>query len=267
MRRCILKSKNKGQATTELAILGSVVLLLLSYLVSQAYMYNQRVGLEMYTFRKALQLSQSQQRGISLEVMRDVLAPSFFTGLNRQRLMASAVVDYNPWILYDPDCAQDIPTRQLIQINDGMIRNNYFLEVPPTQVRVITEENKDQDHDKLWRWTNSSMLGIDDVEEPGAEPNKTAARISSYTNTTTSTETAALAGGLAAKDNSRQLSNSEKISSNLQFEGEQNIKDDYARNDWEKDIIDVAINKDTIPKSIQLTIDEIIGRQKGVRTP
>lgn len=194
MRRFILTNNKKGQATTELAIMGAIVLVLLSYLVTQGAIYNQRLGLEMYTFRKALKLSQDQQRGVSLQVMRDTLVPSFFSGLNRQKIMASAVVDYNPWMLYNPDVPQDLPTRQFIQMNEEMLRNDYLLEIPPTKVKVATQELKDQDKEPEWQWVNSAILGVDDVntgETTPANP-KPADRISTYGTTVTSQETSNL---------------------------------------------------------------------------
>src|SRR3989338_3677666 len=103
MKQLVLKSNaKKGQATTELAILGAVVMMVLAYLLQQGYIYNSRQALEMYAFRKALELSRNQQRGINLTVIRDVVTPSFFTGLNRQRLMASSSVEYNPRMMYIP---------------------------------------------------------------------------------------------------------------------------------------------------------------------
>ena len=144
MRRLCLRRNNKAQATAELAIMGSIVIMLLAYLLQQGYIYNARQSLEMYTFREALAKSKGDERGVTLTVVRDMISTSFFTGLNRQRLMATSSVDYNPWVMYDPNIYQDLPTKYLLQIGEAMVRNRLFFEVPPTRMRVVTNANAGQ---------------------------------------------------------------------------------------------------------------------------
>ncbi len=170
--------KNKGQATAELAIMGAIVLMLLSYLVSQGFLYNNRQALEMYTFRKALQLSKQQERGINLTVIRDVITPSFFTGLSRQRLMSTSIVEYNPWIIWEakPGEPQHVASLQLLQVNDAMIQGNsgqgYFLQIPPTLVDIGQGS----------RWGTSAIDEID----PQTQQVKVSPRSSNYSSETKS---------------------------------------------------------------------------------
>jgi len=154
LRLSRIKGSKKGQATTELAIIGTLVIMALAYLIQYGYMYNNRQALEMYAFRKALELSKQYERGITLTVMRDVILPSFFTGVSRQRLMATASVEYNPYKLYSPyqEDPEDVPTWQLIQLNDGMIRKNYFLQVPPTLITTRNDTGSD-----IAMWSSSSV--------------------------------------------------------------------------------------------------------------
>jgi len=245
----LLLGRKKGQATTELAIMGAVIVMVLGYLLQQGYIYNSRQALEMYTFRKALELSRNEKRGIILTVMRDVIVPSFFTGLNRQRLMATSSVEYNPDIMYIPyeEDPEDVPNRQLIQVGEAMIRKGSFFVVPPT--KMLMKSTKDQEPAKPM-WTTSSVSEFDTQTVPKNTS-------SNYNYTTTSSEV------WFFKTINKTLENSEKIPMNITFNNNTTLESDFKKEDWKNEITYVHAYPDTIPKNLNLTIEEKLRRQKS----
>lgn len=260
-KRRISRRRNKGQATTELAILGAVVLMLLGYLLQQGFVYSNRQALEMYSYRKALQLSRSQQRGITLTVIRDLIAPSFFTGLNRQRIMATSSLEHNPWMLYNPEegTPQDIPTRQLIQMGDAMIRKGYMLEVPPTKMKVLTKDNEGEGAE--WTWASSAISEID----PQTKDVKGTTRTSDYSSTAIVREDA------QGKRFNKELRTYDVVPTAIEFDKAEDIKKSYKMEDWEENLIYDAegnprVEIEEIPQDIEIILDETIERTKDVTT-
>jgi len=251
---------NKGQATTELAVMGAIVLMLLGYLMQQGFIYNTRQSLEMYTFRKALELSRDEERGIDLTVIRDVISPSFFSGLNRQRVMATTIIDYNPWMLWvaNKDEPKDIGSRKFIQVNEGMIKNNYFFEVPPTLAKIEPEEGGSEEEEDKWKWISSAVSEID----PQTKPVKVTTKTSKYANTTTTSEDQT-GSGL-----DKQLQSEDKIPTIISFERDlAKIKDEYEKDDWDNKIKSVDMDMSTIPKDVGMIVNETVRREKSARTP
>lgn len=249
--------RQRGQATAELAIMGSIVIILLAYLLQQGFLYNTRQSLEMYTFREALQLSRGQlndgrNRGIFLTVIRDVIIPSFFSGINRQRLMASASVDYNPWILWNPeeDTPEHTPTQQLIQVGEAMIRNGLFFEVPPTK---ITMHTKKADEPQTF-WANSAISELDSqigvVEKTSNYAYRTAVRENQRNKTVT-----------------KSLQSTDTIPTVITFEDKNGIIKNYIEDDLEGDIEKIEVAENTIPADIDLRLDELVRRTKTTSTP
>lgn len=260
MKQLHLIHNKRGQATAELAIMGSIVIMLLAYLLQQGYLYNSRQSLEMYTFREALRQSRSQERGVTLTVIRDIIIPSFFSSLNRQRLMSSASIDLNPWKLYIPDVAQDLPTRQLLQVDEAMIRNRLFFEVPPTHIKLVTEANQDQSEEDQWQWVNSAIREID-PQTPLTTP-----RTSTYNYTTQVSETD------QNKTITKNLSSDDRVSTGVTFEEKETIEQNYIEDDWtqpgdDEHITSVEVRRETIPRGITLRLDELVRRAKRTTTP
>lgn len=258
----IYSNPKKGQATAELAILGSILIMLLAYLVQQGYLYNARQALEMYTFRKALELSRSpeQERGITLTVIRDVISPSFFSSINRQRLMSSASVDLNPWVVYTPNEPEHIPNRQLLQMGEAMIRNKLFFEVPPTKIKIETEGNQDQAEEDKWQWVNSSVRELD------ASIEHAQVKSSEYNYTTTVRETN------IDKAISKELSSRDTVNTIITFDDALRIAQNYFVDDWtpvgdDSHILDVEIAEDTIPRGLELRLNETLRKAKTTTTP
>lgn len=254
MNRLALK-KNKGQATTELAIMGTVVLMMLAYLLQQGYFYNSRQALEMYAFREALQLSRAQERGISLTVSRDVITPSFFSGISRQRLMASSSVEVNPWKVYVPeeDTPQDVARYQLLQINEAMIRDGKFILIPPTKAKV-----KPEGEDSKWQWIDSSIREID-PQMPSQEQATPFKNISNYTYLTSASEDS------HAKTIAKNLSTQDAIDRGITFEERGKTIFDYNYNSTDSTMED--LEEGTIPSGIKFTLSEQVLKEKTTTTP
>jgi len=251
LRLLRIKGSKKGQATTELAIIGTLVIMALAYLIQYGYVYNNRQALEMYAFRKALELSKQYERGITLTVMRDVILPSFFTGVSRQRLMATASVEYNPYKLYTPyqEDPEDVGTWQLVQLNDGMIRKNYFLQIPPT---LITTRNETGDN--IAMWYNSAIAEFDSQ----AQLEK---KSSAYEYTTSVSE----AGQVYTIV--KQLKSTDTIPTKVVFDNATNIADAMLRDDWDNNYHGyVSVHASTIPKDVNMILDEEVTKGKNVVT-
>lgn len=257
------KRNKKGQATIELAILGSVVIIALAYLLQQGYIYNAKQSLEMYTFRQALRLSRMYERGITLTVARDVFVPTFFTSLSRQRLMATASVEYNPWKAYTPNNPDDISSYRLFQIGDAMIAKDRYFAVPPTKMRIETVETSGDD--AKWLWSASAIKDIDPQNFEGLEPRQRSQKtVSSNLARVTETE--------ASKIISKDLSSTASIPTIIQFEGKDRIIEaQLADNSWvpsgeDEKITSIQVEEGTIPANMKFQLEEIAARSKITAT-
>jgi hypothetical protein len=239
----------KGQATTELALMGTVIIMLLAVLVQQGFLYNSRQALEMYAFRKALELSRAEERGYTLTVARDVITPSFFTGINRQRLQASASVEYNPWKVYDPDEPQYVARKQLLQIGEGMIRNGLFIEVPPMKMFMAGQ----------WQWTPSVIKELDSQTDLDTPKNRR--RESTYNYAIRTQE------GQAKKTITKKLSSQDIVPMLLTFEEKGTIIENYKKDDWDGTVGDIDIDGSTIPRKVNLQLEETVVKERVVTTP
>jgi hypothetical protein len=139
-----LNRNRKSQAIAELAILGAIIITLLATLVSYAFSYSQRQSLEMYTFRKALELSRKTgiERKVDLTVIRYIFEPSFFSGLKKQMRQSSASLDTNTKYLYIANEAQDTGSMSLVQIGEAMINAEKTIKFPSVYIRVRTYGEK-----------------------------------------------------------------------------------------------------------------------------
>lgn len=262
LTRCI---KNKrAQATAELAIMGSVILMALLFLAQQGFNYNLQQGLEMYAFRQALRMSkQDLRRSVDLTVMRELPTPSLFAGISRQRAMASASVGLNPYDLWvaEEDTPQDIPTYQLIQMNEGMIKNGYFVKVPVTKIKVTETDNEDPE----WSWTTSGIKEFDSqvvgshktsdytYTDYAAQRDRSHGNRNNYAKHLTSHDTSGMVVRLEGKQTKPN--------------GENEIVYDYKENDWEGKLVNVEVDTTTLPKDVRIVLDEHLGKYKSVTTP
>ena len=233
----------KGQATTELAIFGSLIIMILAYLVQTGFVANAKQALEMYTFREALKLSFAHKRGITLTVIRNVVTPSFFSTLSRQPFMATTSVDTNCEKLYLPENAQDVSTYQLMQIGETMIRNEFFFAIPRMKVWKRGYENEDGDAD--WSWDNAIPDEIDYQENT---------KTSKYNYSTAVRETSRY------REVSKAQENEEIFPVTITFKDRDSILD--ARNIIGEDGEITDVDATTIPHDVTLTLNETIRREK-----
>ncbi|MBU1366292.1 MAG: hypothetical protein KKE55_03585 [Candidatus Omnitrophica bacterium] len=249
------RRKIKAQATAEMAILGSLVLLLLGYLVSQGFLYNQRQALEMYTFRKAMEVSKSKGRGVSLTVMRDVFSPSFSPSLGRSKTMASASVDANWWKIFIPDVKEDVTDYQLVQIGDAMITQGKFLQIPPMKMKVKTQEHVKEGENPEWQWTSAVVRELDSQIAPSS-------KTFNYDHLTHIQDTS------AGKTVYKKLSSTDTIPIPVTFESGGRIRQDYFDDDSyhgtgnDKEIVSVELGN--IPANATLTLTETAIKERSV---
>lgn len=253
-----LRTNRSGQATTELAIAGTIVIMALAYLVQYGYIYNARQSLEMYTFRKALELSrngvpgisESDKRGISLTVIRDVITPSFFSGISRQRLVASSSVEYNPYILWTPKEAKYVGTLSLLQVNDAMIRRGIYFQIPPMKTKVIGGDNENTPQNPF-TWAPSSVAEFDSQAEPQKKTS-----VYSYVTTVTDDN--------LERSIVKQLTSNDTIPMKIVMESEANIEANANKDDWDDTFGSMEAYE--IPNNVNLTIQEEVRKNKDVRT-
>jgi hypothetical protein len=169
--------------------------------------------------------------------------------------MASSSVDFNPWIMWQPDKPQDLPTKQLLQVGEGMIRNGIFFEVPPTHIYMVTNANEDEE-DSQWQWQNSSPRQI------GIQPYKE----SNYAYSTEIMETP------DTKTVEKNLASADRIYAPITFESEARITSETLAEDWTAEgdddhIKNFNVDSGTIPANINLILDETVYKGKTVTTP
>ncbi|MFA5118833.1 MAG: hypothetical protein WC695_08300 [Candidatus Omnitrophota bacterium] len=254
LKRHIQRKPIKGQATTELAVAGVIIIMMLGYLMQQGFVYNSRQALEMYTFRRALQLTKGTERGVNLTVTRDLIVPSFFSSIGRQRIQAASSVEVNPWVIWMPteEDPQDIGTYQVLQLDEKMIRDNQYVLIPPTLAKI---KQKDDEEDPEWMWVPSPVREID-PQTALAAPAKTAAY--SYTTNISENRTA------GEKETNKTLTSQDIMKRGITFQTAAKMRTDYLK---DPDIDSVQIRGSTIPPPAIVTIDETVTKTKQVRTP
>ncbi|MFA6217557.1 MAG: hypothetical protein WDL87_07935 [Candidatus Omnitrophota bacterium] len=254
LKQHIQKKRIKGQATTELAVAGVIIIMMLGYLMQQGFVYNSRQALEMYTFRRALQLTKSSERGVNLTVTRDLIVPSFFSSIGRQRIQAASSVEINPWIIWmaKEDEPQDIGTYQVLQLDEKMIRDNQYVLIPPTLAKI---KQADDEEDPEWMWVPSPVREID-PQTALTLPAKTAAY--SYTTNISENRTT------KEKETTKTLTSQDIMQRGITFQTAAKMKADYLK---DPDIASAEVNGGSIPDSAIITIDETVTKTKNVRTP
>ncbi len=258
-----MKLNNRGQATAELALMGTVILMLLGYLMQQGTLYNARQGLEMYAYREALRQSKASERGATLTVVRDVVTPSFFSGLSRQRIMATASVDTNYNKLYEPDEPEDVGSKQYLQIGDAMILNQRLIEIPRIKVNVNYDGD---DEDAKDQWVTASIKEID--------AQRLSSRSSAY-HYNSRNQYPNRTGNTLPRQNriiTKELKNEEAADLGLTFEDANTVTQNYYDNDWTANGEDGHVDSastyaNTIPQTAVIRLSETITRDKRTVTP
>lgn len=114
MKRKPIKSTTgrKAQAITEIAVFGTIILIIFAALLRYAMIFNAKQETQMYAFRKALELTQRrldstmngkrQFGSVNLQVMRDVFPVTMAGGT----VLDSTVADAGASILYETEASQ-----------------------------------------------------------------------------------------------------------------------------------------------------------------
>jgi hypothetical protein len=246
------RCRQKGQATTELAIMGSIIVMLMAYLLQQGFVYNARQGLEMYTFREALRKSKQEKRGVTLTVVRDVIAPSFFTGITRQRLMATSSAEMAPYDYYDAANANDVSSKQFIQIGEPMIRRGNFIQAPAIKVKITTAEKTED------QYVSAPISELDSQSM--------SSRSSTYSYVTNATESVML--GKRKRINKDLVSNDD-MNIGVKFEKAEDIESSYVDNEWRTSGDERIVSADVVgtpPGNTTFRYQETVRRQRTTTT-
>jgi len=228
---------NKGQATTELAIMGMVVLMAMLFMAKQGFIYNARQGLEMYAFRQALSLSKQSKKGVNLLVIRDIVLPSFFSSLDRQRIQSSVAVEANPWDAYndEPD------TLQFFQIGEAMIQNDNYINVPATKINAGGHT----------QYIPSQIRGFDLKPQPVSQPSYAPLHTEEHTYVTK----------VFANKNTtfeKNLTTHYTMPLIVSFKNATEIQDGYTKEGEGN----VAVDGNTIPKDIVFYLNETVNKKR-----
>ena len=138
---------NRGQAATELAIFGSIMLIIVGAMLNYGQTLATQQEMQMYAFRRALQLSRARYndseaaRQVDFTVFKEVYPVSVLdSGVAKSRVSASASIDWesDTGTLTGED-PEDFST-QYWQLGRRMIRNNELIELPKMKVKLKKDE-------------------------------------------------------------------------------------------------------------------------------
>lgn len=161
----------RGQAATELAIFGSIMLIVVGTMVNYGQTMATQQELEMYAFRRALQLSRARindagaPRQVGFTVFKEVYPVNLLgsQGVEKSQVSASASVDW------ESDAGDfktdDDPAKvsqhdfgvQYWQLGRKMIKNNELIEMPRMQVQ------RKKDREESRGFIESLVNGIEDI--------------------------------------------------------------------------------------------------------
>lgn len=138
MVKCL--GQRLGQATTEIAVFGIIILVVFGVLLRYAQMYNAQQEAQMYAFRKSLELAQKRYNderygAVTLVAMKEYLPVDLFSS-EPQMTYATGSSSINieaKQQFYERDNPSEIRENAPItyyQIGNEMIENNELIEAP-----------------------------------------------------------------------------------------------------------------------------------------
>lgn len=141
-----------GQATTELAVMGILILVVFGTLLRYAQMMNAQQELKMYTHRRTLELAKVRRDSgkygaVSLVAMKEVFPVNMFSSEREPTYMsASSGVSMHEETLFYEDFDVDRTEPEHVgatfyQIGAGMINNNTVLVMPSILVKRSVDED------------------------------------------------------------------------------------------------------------------------------
>jgi len=161
----------RGQAATELAIFGSIMLMIVAAMLNYGQTLATQQELQMYAFRRALQFSRARindggaARQAEFTVFKEVYPVNLLeSGVAKTRISASASVDWesDSSTLTGED-PQDFGV-QYWQLGRRMIRDNQLIELPKMKVKVKRDDNMPRGFlGYVWEFISGSGGGEQDM--------------------------------------------------------------------------------------------------------
>ena len=142
-----------GQATTEIAVMGILILVVFGVLLRYAQMMNARQEIKMYTHRRALELAKVRRdtdkyASVSLTAMKEVFPVNIFSSEREPTYVsASSTISMHEDTMYysDFDLNRTRPEHvgvSYYQIGADMINNNEVIVMPYMQVKRKVDKDK-----------------------------------------------------------------------------------------------------------------------------
>lgn len=139
----------RGQAATELAIFGSIMLIIVAAMLNYAQTIAMQQEVGMYAFRRALHLSKKRgevgaAKQVDLTVFKEVYPVALLeSGAERQKVSASASISIeNDSDLLDMDERDSYPAHYW-QLGRRMVARNELVELPLMKVEVIPDPDSE----------------------------------------------------------------------------------------------------------------------------
>lgn len=140
--RCL--GETLGQATTEIAVMGTIILVIFGVLLRYGQMFNAQQEAQMYAFRKSLELAQKRTNdakfgGATVVVTKEYQPVDLFSSEPQPSMVSgsSTVTLENKQTYFDTDnpvAGEDGPATYY-QMGNDMIKNNELIEVPYMYVK------------------------------------------------------------------------------------------------------------------------------------
>ena len=160
--------KNKGQATTELAILGSIILLILGAMIRYSQTMSASQRMQMYAFGEAARMAMSRANNdkmgrVSFTAVQDIY-PVDITGFRpiSTNVSGSATVLYDPEMTFYDGTDREDYGKNYIQVGRDMMARNEIIEFPQMHTRRRYDERGSA---SWWERIFDTLFGSDAPSE------------------------------------------------------------------------------------------------------
>lgn len=165
----MFNNKIRGQATAELAILGSIILLILGAMLRYGQTISASQKMQMYAFEKAVKFAKgraaqgSHMGRVSFNAVEDIY-PVDVTGFHAQgtNVSGSATVLYDPEMSFYDGTDREDYGKSYTQAGREMMARNEVIEFP--QINV-TRKNDSKGSSAWWERIMDTMFGSDAPSE------------------------------------------------------------------------------------------------------
>lgn len=160
----MFNNKIRGQATAELAILGSIILLILGAMLRYGQTISASQKMQMYAFEKAVKFAQGRAQAnhmgrVSFNAVQDIY-PVDVTGFRAQgtNVSGSATVLYDPEMSFYDGTDREDYGKSYTQAGREMMARNEVIEFPQMNV---TRTNDSRGSSAWWERIADTMFGSD----------------------------------------------------------------------------------------------------------